>query len=289
MGKIVSYRRKLFELASIYKIDKIFDQNLKLTTYEIEIILLKNKVPLPSRRGYLSHVFINKVFIPITQSLEKKFSIIFNVSKYFKSLHQRFTKKLQTIFATIIYFKNIYLKLIKKLSLIFEASKYFLTFTPSKYLKKLYINIENYFIFIISNIVNFSKTLTKTIVESLNNIYKMLKKGGSFRLIVPSLESRINHYNANKDANNFIKNISMGQEKSNKGLIGKLREIFGSSRHLWMYDDKNMYNELQKLSFSKIRKCQFGDSGINVYSEVEDKNRFIHEEGHIEVAYHCIK
>jgi len=124
---------------------------------------------------------------------------------------------------------------------------------------------------------------------SLNNIYKMLKKGGSFRLIVPSLESRINHYNANKDANDFIKNISMGQEKSNKGLIGKLREIFGSSRHLWMYDDKNMYNELQKLSFSKIRKCQFGDSGINVYSEVEDKNRFIHEEGHIEVAYHCIK
>ena len=155
MGKIVSYRRKLFELASIYKIDKIFDQNLKLTTYEIEIILLKNKVPLPSRRGYLSHVFINKVFIPVTQSLEKEFSIIFNASKYFKSLHQRFTKKL---------------------SLIFEASKYFLTFTPSKYLKKLYINIENYFIFIISNIVNFSKILTKTIVESLNNIYNFKAK-----------------------------------------------------------------------------------------------------------------
>ena len=32
MSKIISYRQKLIELARIYKIDKVFDQNLKLTT-----------------------------------------------------------------------------------------------------------------------------------------------------------------------------------------------------------------------------------------------------------------
>ena len=42
MVKIVSYRQKLIELAKIYKIDKVFDRNVKLTTYDIEIILLKN-------------------------------------------------------------------------------------------------------------------------------------------------------------------------------------------------------------------------------------------------------
>lgn len=124
---------------------------------------------------------------------------------------------------------------------------------------------------------------------SLNNIFIMLKKGGSFRLVVPSLESRINKYNENKDANNFIKNINMGQETSKKGVINKLREIFGSSRHLWMFDNKNMHDELKKFQFSLIRKCEFGDSGINFFTEVEDKNRFIDEKGHVEVAFHCIK
>jgi len=65
MVKIVSYRQKLIELARIYKINKIFDQNIKHTTYEIEITLLKNKVPLPSRRGYISHVLLTKLLILI--------------------------------------------------------------------------------------------------------------------------------------------------------------------------------------------------------------------------------
>jgi len=52
MKKVISYRQKLIELARIYKIDQIFNKDVKLTTYEIELILLKNKVPIPSRRGY---------------------------------------------------------------------------------------------------------------------------------------------------------------------------------------------------------------------------------------------
>ena len=64
MANVVSYRQKLIELARIYKIDRVFDKNLKLTTYDIEIILLKNSVPIPSRRGYISHKLINEVFNP---------------------------------------------------------------------------------------------------------------------------------------------------------------------------------------------------------------------------------
>ena len=64
MRKVVSYRQKLIELAKIYKIYKILDTNLKLTTYEIELELLKNKVPIPSRRGYFSHKIINEILNP---------------------------------------------------------------------------------------------------------------------------------------------------------------------------------------------------------------------------------
>ena len=55
MKKIISYRQKILHLARIYKIEKVLDSNLKLTTYEIELELLKNKVPIPlTRRGYFS-------------------------------------------------------------------------------------------------------------------------------------------------------------------------------------------------------------------------------------------
>jgi len=145
MVKVVSYRQKLIELARIYKIDKVFDQNLKLTTYDIEIILLKNSVPIPSRRGYISHKLINEVFNPFYDALKNKISINininFNVNKIYKNSVESLRKKLS--------FKiNI-----------------------SKYIKKFFNGIENYFNFIISNIVNFFKILSNATIESLNNIY----------------------------------------------------------------------------------------------------------------------
>ena len=116
MKKIVSYRRKLIELAKIYRIDKVFDPDAKHTTYDIEIILLKNKVPLPSRRGYISHKFINEVFKPLYEILRKKLSISFNPSKFIKKPYEGLIKKLSFNINISKFFKNIYEGLIKKLS-----------------------------------------------------------------------------------------------------------------------------------------------------------------------------
>ena len=71
MKKIVSYRQKIIELARIYKIAKVLDENQKLTTYEIELELLRNKVPIPSRRGYVSHKIINEFLKPVYNSLKE--------------------------------------------------------------------------------------------------------------------------------------------------------------------------------------------------------------------------
>ena len=86
MKKIISYRQKVIELAKIYKIDKVLDQNLKLTTYEIELELLKNKVPIPSRRGYFSHKIINEISRPLYTYLKQKLTINFNFKKELKKL-----------------------------------------------------------------------------------------------------------------------------------------------------------------------------------------------------------
>ena len=144
MKKIISYRRKLIELARIYKIDKVLDINQKLTTYEIEIELLKQKVPIPSRRGYFSHKIINEILKPSYVALEEKLSIVFNFIDDLK----------------ITFNKNNFLK-----------GKLSINLHPKTIFKILYNKIHNYFSFIIFNINNFFKIFIKTIINSLNDVY----------------------------------------------------------------------------------------------------------------------
>jgi predicted SAM-dependent methyltransferase len=126
--------------------------------------------------------------------------------------------------------------------------------------------------------------------NSLLNIYKMLKPNGCFRLIVPDLRTRAENYIKNKDANQFLNSIGMGRKKSNKKFIDKLRNVFGNSIHQWMYDADSMEKYLSDVGFKSIKPCKFGDSGINVFSEVEDGHRFIDNDfNFVEVAFQCTK
>ncbi len=45
-------------------------------------------------------------------------------------------------------------------------------------------------------------------------------------------------------------------------------------RDLWMYDEKTLTFELERVGFMKIRRCVFGDAQIPEFSEVEDRGRF---------------
>jgi len=143
MKKVVSYRQKLIELARIYKIDQVFNKDLKLTTYEIELTLLKNKVPIPSRRrGYFSHKINNEFLNPFYIFLKKTLSVDINID-------------LSKILSKIFYGINRYF--------------YFI-------IRKLFDGINSYFGFIFRNITNFFKILSKAVIEGLNNIYNFKVK-----------------------------------------------------------------------------------------------------------------
>jgi len=145
MKKNLSYRQTLIELGRIYKIDKVLNKNLKLTTYEIELEILRNNVPIPSRRGYLSHKIINEILQPFYSHLKEKLSINLNLNKNLKKIQNNFSNSLK-----------------EKLSI---------NFNFSKYSKKVSNNINSYFNFVVFNINNFFKVLSKTIIDSLNDIY----------------------------------------------------------------------------------------------------------------------
>ena len=124
--------------------------------------------------------------------------------------------------------------------------------------------------------------------KALKNVYFMLKSGGCFRLIVPDLETRAKKYLKNQDSDAFIESIGFGRKKNDKSFKDFLRKLFGNSGHLWMYDNKSMQKYLTEAGFKNIRKSQIGDSGIEIFAEVEEKHRFI-DGDFIEVALQCTK
>ena len=57
-----------------------------------------------------------------------------------------------------------------------------------------------------------------------------------------------------------------------------------------MYDKNSLLEELKLSGFQNIRLCEFGDSGLNIFSEVENKDRFEEESGNLKaIAFHCVK
>ena len=74
MKKIISYRQKLLELSKIYQVNDVLNNKSKLTTYDIEILLLKNNVPIPSRKNYFTLKLSKEIIKPFISKLENLFS-----------------------------------------------------------------------------------------------------------------------------------------------------------------------------------------------------------------------
>jgi SAM-dependent methyltransferase len=125
---------------------------------------------------------------------------------------------------------------------------------------------------------------------ALNNTYKILKKRGTFRCVVPDMEFFVNHYIANKKrgdktaCHRLVLGTLMADENPPKGFSKKLSKIFGNSKHLWNYDFESLSLELEKAGFKNIRRAVMNDSDNKDFLTVEDYGRF-----HLCLAIECQK
>ena len=115
---------------------------------------------------------------------------------------------------------------------------------------------------------------------ALENSFKILKKGGIFRCIVPDIEHLARKYISQLDSGNSVASISfiedtlMGIKQRPKGLKGFIKSYYGNSHHLWMWDHKSLAEELKNAGFTQIRKCRYNDSEDDMFKYVEDESRF---------------
>ena len=113
---------------------------------------------------------------------------------------------------------------------------------------------------------------------AIKNTYRILKSDGIFRLVLPDLEQAIESYIIDKSPNaasNFIKDISLGKQRRNRGLTAFISEWFGNSQHLWMWDYRSLAHELKGVGFKEIRRAKFSDGSDPKFKEVEDEERWI--------------
>lgn len=126
--------------------------------------------------------------------------------------------------------------------------------------------------------------------KALKNSYKILKKGGIFRCVVPDLESTAKLYVQQVNAGDktasikFLTDTLLGVKDRPKGFKGLLVLLFGFNQHLWMWDKYSLMEELNNAGFIDIRVCEPNDSDDEMFSMVEDSERF--EEG---IAIECRK
>ncbi len=116
--------------------------------------------------------------------------------------------------------------------------------------------------------------------KALQNTYRILRKGGIFRLVVPDLEWSAREYIARLDRGEpnpnafFLRDAHLGCEKRERGLMGLARKLFNTSMHLWMWDEISITQALKIQGFRQIRRCRFGDCEDPMFSLVEDQGRF---------------
>jgi hypothetical protein len=79
---------------------------------------------------------------------------------------------------------------------------------------------------------------------------------------------------ASEAAEQFLRSTYLGKVNRPAGWLGILREGFGNSDHLWMWDEASISLELRRAGFRQIRRCDIGDSGLPIFDVVEDKSRF---------------
>jgi SAM-dependent methyltransferase len=112
---------------------------------------------------------------------------------------------------------------------------------------------------------------------TLSHVFRYLKPGGVFRLVVPDLEHIAKAYVASDcpdAAIAFMREAHLGEPHKNRGLGDKAKALFGRSQHLTMWDYKGMAAELERAGFARIRRASCKDAEDSRFLDVEDPGRW---------------
>ena len=63
--------------------------------------------------------------------------------------------------------------------------------------------------------------------------------------------------------------LGMGVDQNYRGIEGFLRKLIGNSRHLWLWDEATLREELLQVGYQEIQSVVYGDSGDAMFDMIE--------------------
>ncbi|MFT4803572.1 MAG: putative SAM-dependent methyltransferase [Psychroserpens sp.] len=115
---------------------------------------------------------------------------------------------------------------------------------------------------------------------AISNTYKILKKDGVFRCIVPDLEAYALQYlkalksDATEANHIFLGRLMLHQKNKVKSVRDFMIQSLGNAGHKYMWDKYSLKKELTEAGFSSVRLCKYNDSAIRAFESVENIERF---------------
>jgi predicted SAM-dependent methyltransferase len=117
---------------------------------------------------------------------------------------------------------------------------------------------------------------------TLRECRRVLKPGGVFRGVMPDMETWLAPYlNSTEDdaCEKLWTRSYMASLSRPHGLGARLRDMFGNSKHLWLWDFKATRAELVAAGFVDVRRAQFNDSKYTDFKDIEVRDRWENELG----------
>jgi predicted SAM-dependent methyltransferase len=112
--------------------------------------------------------------------------------------------------------------------------------------------------------------------QFLQEVKRVLVKGGWLRLAVPDLKKIVDEYLRDKDADTFVTRTHLARPRP-KNWAERLRYlIIGDRHHFWMYDAASLKRVLEEAGFVEVEILQPGKTGIpdpgplNLYERAEE-------------------
>lgn len=115
---------------------------------------------------------------------------------------------------------------------------------------------------------------------ALGEVYRILKPGGLFRVVVPDLESRVREYVNNYDrletpGHTLMRATLLGRSKPKSGSLSAIMKCWlSTSQHEWMWDYRSLRVELVAQGFSSVRRFEFCESEDARLRAAEKESRF---------------
>ena len=97
---------------------------------------------------------------------------------------------------------------------------------------------------------------------------------------MPDLETAARNYLNNlhgKDTRanvKFMEETLLGKEHRPRGMRQLIKTAFGNKDHLYMWDSLSLTRAFHDAGFRNVRKCGFNDSKDEMFTRVEEEERF---------------